>query len=436
MAGTGKTALALGVLRSLEKREKILYLCTRASPSSVIRDHPWLGDVFDVSPKHRKVMDEGELEDVGIFVDGRLDEPATLFERITDELMNTPRPTIVIDSWDSVADMMEKEAYYSNTRMLQSWRDKTRARLILIVEDPSDTTFDYLVDGVIVLRRGIWDGRVLREIYLSKLIGVDVERPSYYYTLKGSFFRCFMAQSNESFALPSFVTAGGVPAPHRPSVAVRGRLETGFEELDVALGGGLAPRSVVLLELDPTVDPKVISLLVGRLAAAAAGSGVPVGVGLFGLADPVYTKRFLGLSLPPPSMELVSITPSAGATLKKRSSDSEGRGAWQSSVKEWKTGMTKTSKGGLAILSYGSDRSGLVATVAGLVRELTPNSSSVVVCSPYSGGQAPFPVDVRLRLQERKGTIFFKSDIPWTKLYGVTVDRSGGVPRIGLEPVV
>jgi KaiC/GvpD/RAD55 family RecA-like ATPase len=442
-AGTGKTALALCILSSLEGVEDCLYICTRTSPSTVVQDHPWLGEVFDVSPKPKRVSDEGEQEDMGVFVDGRLDESTTIFERITDELMNTPRPTIVIDSWDSIGDFMEREAYFNNTKVLQSWRDRARARLILITEDPDDRTFDFLVDGVVVLRRGTWDGRIFRELHLSKLLGTEIERPSYYYTLKGSVFRCFGGQKTADLEiLPDAKLDVSLPRRLQQASAIR-RLETGYPEIDASLGGGLLPGSVVSIETDPTVDTKVVALFVGRVAVNSVMTGSPVDLRLFGGIDPRYMKKLMESSIPPASMGLVTMLPDAELEAEKRHVSVKGE-TQESSIRSFEESVKSGGFGPgvkpLVVLSgdlraFGSADS----EVPSLMRTLASKAGALILVTQrqgIAGEGVPSPVDVRLRILEKKGTLFLRSDIPWTKLYGISLHRNSGVPSLELEPVV
>ena len=54
------------------------------------------------------------------FEDARLDEPESLFERITNQLMDVRSPLIIVDSWDGVASFMDRESRLNNERVLQT----------------------------------------------------------------------------------------------------------------------------------------------------------------------------------------------------------------------------------------------------------------------------------------------------------------------------
>ena len=105
--------------------------------------------------------------------------------------MDVRSPTIVVDSWDPIGMMMDGDALISNTKVLQTWRERAEANIITLVEDSSNTSFDSLFDGVVALDRYYEDGRIIRMIQLTKLSGVKVNRPSYLFTLDGGIFQSF-----------------------------------------------------------------------------------------------------------------------------------------------------------------------------------------------------------------------------------------------------
>ena len=102
------------------------------------------------------------------FEDARLDEPESLFERITNQLMDIKSPIIIIDSWDAIASFMDREARLNNERVLQTWRERAGAKLIFISEQPADATLDFLVDGIIELKQSYYNNVKMRQILSSQ----------------------------------------------------------------------------------------------------------------------------------------------------------------------------------------------------------------------------------------------------------------------------
>src|SRR2546426_648589 len=86
---------------------------------------------------------------------------------------------------------MDKEALMNNARVLQTWRERSGAKIIFIAEEQKDATLDFLVDGIVELQQKYYDNRIVREIFLSKLRGVKINRPSYIFTLNNNVFRSY-----------------------------------------------------------------------------------------------------------------------------------------------------------------------------------------------------------------------------------------------------
>src|SRR5438093_12665818 len=176
-AGTGKTTLSLTILRALKIKSNFFYISTRISPKQLFLYYPWL-DKFVGRPKVSEPHEmSGRDYNLSSFEDARLDEPESLFERITNQLMDVKAPIIIIDSWDAIASFMDKEARLNNERVLQTWRERAGAKLIFISEDPKETTLDFLVDGVVELQQKTYENIRIREIFLSKLRGVMINKP-------------------------------------------------------------------------------------------------------------------------------------------------------------------------------------------------------------------------------------------------------------------
>ena len=132
-AGTGKTTLALTILNVLGIKNNFFYISTRISPKQLFQYYPWLKDFIEQSkPQGTSLARDHEV--MSSFEDARLDEPESLFERITNQLMDIKSPIIIIDSWDAIASFMDREARLNNERVLQTWRERAGAKLIFISE--------------------------------------------------------------------------------------------------------------------------------------------------------------------------------------------------------------------------------------------------------------------------------------------------------------
>src|SRR5918998_51775 len=265
-AGTGKTTLALTILNVLGIKNNFFYISTRLSPKQLFQYYPWLKDFVQQSMAHDTTLPR-DREMMSTFEDARLDEPESLFERITNQLMDIKSPIIIIDSWEAIASFMDREARLNNERVLQTWRERAGAKLIFISEQPADTTLDFLVDGIVELRQSYYNNLRLRQIFLQKLRGTRINRPSYLYTLENSIFHSFVPYHLVNFE-PRKIGAGAV------SMRSTGdSIQSGYPMLDASLGSGFPRKGVVLLELDSHVNMTIAMLFLQKIVSNFVLSG-------------------------------------------------------------------------------------------------------------------------------------------------------------------
>jgi KaiC/GvpD/RAD55 family RecA-like ATPase len=291
-AGAGKTTLALTILRALGTRDNFFYISTRISPKELFSYYPWLASFAKQSPGG---SDEASSEHTGMsmFEDARLDEPESLFERITNQLMDIKSPIIIIDSWDAIASFMDKEGRLNNERVLQTWRERAGAKLIFISEHPDDTTLDFLVGGVVELRQRYHDNVRFREILLLKLRGVRIDRPSYVYTLEDSIFRSF-----EPY-VPRRTRGKGInnQTLKKPIDVISSNfIRSGYPALDLALGGGFPRNGIVLLEHEERMGINTALSVLAGLTSNFVASGYPVIVQPSRRIEPQEVLEILGPS--------------------------------------------------------------------------------------------------------------------------------------------
>src|SRR3989475_11373505 len=78
-SGTGKTILALSILRALKVTKGFLYVSTRTSPVELLQSYTWIGETFDLGPLLESSSSGGAVEGSGTFLDPRPDEPHAVF---------------------------------------------------------------------------------------------------------------------------------------------------------------------------------------------------------------------------------------------------------------------------------------------------------------------------------------------------------------------
>ena len=291
-AGTGKTTLALTILNVLGIKNNFFYISTRISPRQLYQYYPWLKDLIGQSrPRGTGLAREHEL--MSSFEDARLDEPESLFERITNQLMDIKSPIIIIDSWDAIASFMDREARLNNERVLQTWRERAGAKLIFISEQPADATLDFMVDGIVELKQSYYNNVKMRQIFLQKLRGTRIKRPSYLYTLENSIFHSFAPYQPIKLEPRRRGDAAEVS-----ELSTDDNIGSGYPMLDASLGSGFPRKGLVLLELDPHVNMTIAMIFLQRIVSSFVSSGNPVLLQPVNWMEPSSILRFFETFLP------------------------------------------------------------------------------------------------------------------------------------------
>src|SRR6185312_5954007 len=257
-SGTGKTTLSLSILRSLKARNNFFYISTRSSPKQLFEHYPWLRKFTKQSNKNADNEEIGQ--NISSFEDARLDEPESLFERVTNQLMDVKNPIIIIDSWDSVASLMDREARLNNERVLQTWRERAKAKLIFTSEDSTESSLESVVDGVLELNYEFVDETRIRNLFLKKLRGVPIKRSIYYFTLKDRYMQCFGSYDPREFGCIN--TKDKIPNMVNLPKHV---LQTGYQDLDNHIGATLPHNGLITVEKDGILSNDIILLFVNDL---------------------------------------------------------------------------------------------------------------------------------------------------------------------------
>lgn len=415
-AGTGKTTLALSILRDMGVTGNVLFVSTRTSPTQLLRNHPWVGAQLNMQESRNVNGSEGNAK--ARLVDGRLDEPNVLFERIGTILMDAPSPWIVIDSIDPIAELMDEDAIYSNLRVLQSWRERAKARLLVTSEWAADRTFDPNFDGVVELRKGYFRGRIMRRARLSKLLGVRIQRPDHCFSLKGGVFQSFgpgpMAVTPSTWQW----RRQGVPRTGGEAGAVR----MSMAHVNELIVGGLPIGSGLEVEVEGAVPASNVLGFALSLFADYARGGNPVVVFSAGLLREHAVKA--GLSVLPPLTQPTRVKYAGG----------DGGATEQGLEREVDEAKTNRGAGGfLALMDLGPNDRVDTGRMFSFVRRNSGAAVFLRKVDPRDSEKRRPPSDYRFRLLSRSGTLLFYSDIPWSPLFAVVPREDGS--RLDLEQI-
>ena len=256
-SGSGKTTFSLTILHSLKAKNNFFYISTRASPKQIFEHYPWLRK-FVKEPS--RDIDSPEVgQNLSAFEDARLDEPESLFERVTNQLMDVKNPVIIIDSWDSVASLMDREARLNNERVLQTWRERAKAKLIFTTEETVESSLENIVDGVVELNYELKDGLRTRSLFLKKLRGIPIKRSLYLFTLKDRIMRCFHSYDARDFKI---INKDNISKEKESHTQI---LQSGYHDLDNYVGSTLPQNGLITIEKDDAVSNDTIVLFLNDL---------------------------------------------------------------------------------------------------------------------------------------------------------------------------
>ncbi|HZD81716.1 MAG TPA: gas vesicle protein GvpD P-loop domain-containing protein [Nitrososphaeraceae archaeon] len=450
-AGTGKTTLSLSILRALKIKSNFFYISTRVSPKQLFLYYPWLGKFIEQSKTSGSDETSEQGYNLSSFEDARLDEPESLFERITNQLMDVKAPIIIIDSWDAIASFMDKEARLNNERVLQTWRERAGAKLIFISEDPKDTTLDFLVDGIVELGQKFYDNIRIREVFLSKLRGVRINKPSYIYTLNNGIFRSYNAYQPTEFMITCKPRISFKKKEKKiPPLSEDLYIASGYQGLDIALGGGFPKKGVVLIEIDSHINTRVTMTFLARIISNFVLTYNPILFQLFDGFDPSIVITYLESYLPAASKNrLIKIfCPADKVEVSsdyiipyQNCNDFEKRFEFFRDI-VLKTRQENPEKLLLNIMNIDMyqnvHKDGQInkMEIMPFIRENTDLSLLVIQHPQNILKHLSGVYDTHLRLTIINGTLFLQSLLPWNHLFAIVTDRSSGYPKIKLESVV
>jgi len=437
-AGTGKTTLALTILRALGSKNNFFYISTRISPKQLFEYYPWL-DRFVEKPKPKNPSNgSAGFEMPMSFEDARLDEPESLFERITNQLMDIASPIIIIDSWDAIASFMDKEARLNNERVLQTWRERAGAKLIFISEHPADTTLDFLVDGIVELRQNYYDNVKVREILMLKMRGVRIARASYIFTLENSMFRSFAP-----YKLLKIMPMGKKIPNTGLLTLTQDYIPTGYHVLDTSLGGGMPKNGVALLELDSHITTEIAMLFLGKIVSNFVSSGHHVLFQPFDWVDPQTTIEYLEPYISEKNLFKIlwpgKVTGLSRNVVVPGHKEGDSYLAAISDIKQKHSGKLLLNITGADMMQKFCYQDEIVEikNIMPILRTNTDLTIVVIRKSQKDMLQYFTEVsDLHLRMVMLNDTLFLQSLVPSSTLYSVVFDNAKGFTAIQLEPAV
>ncbi len=229
--GTGKTILALELIGELGEVNAV-YLSARVSTHALYDQLPWLDEC--VSPLN--LIDATKFYVSSDIVPGVQSFPDILYTR----LGKIKKPaTVVIDSWEAITSQMEREKTEALEAAITELARHAEMKLILVSENLGISSLDYMVDGIVTLKRLTLNYRRARELEIEKLRGIRIDQPKYAFSLEGGRFHYFRPFERRK-----------IEKPRRVEIVQNSEayLSTGVRDLDKILSGGFRKGSFNIIE--------------------------------------------------------------------------------------------------------------------------------------------------------------------------------------------
>jgi KaiC/GvpD/RAD55 family RecA-like ATPase len=283
--GTGKTIFGSSFLCRGATRygENGIYVSFLESKKTLISNLSGLCD-----QDHEKLDREGKFRILDLVTTKEEGVAATL-ESILDEIRALDAKRLVIDSFSTMAQAFKEpiDARMILHTVLGNIVRQTGCTTLLIVERPTGSRGlglgieEFVADGVIILRRRKIEGRLARELEITKLRGTRIDSPTHPFTLDGSFV-VFPSFSHKSLAQLRRLER----VPDSDS-----NFSTGNRSLDAILGGGYTKGALALLEVGEAIPLTAFGVLSYPIVANFLNNRSPlVGVQSLG-ADPAITHE-------------------------------------------------------------------------------------------------------------------------------------------------
>ena len=473
-AGTGKTTFALQLTEELGEVASSHYLSSRVSDESLFNQFPWLRDRLKPAilqgppkPAHptskvtRVALDQlegkiqageesteeeaaksvagAEVKDGFIEVPIGFDLPEieAAYDFVDGRIPK--RSLVLIDSVDALAEHYGIAASKLINVLQRDLVEANRQNVLYVLEGSGETRLDYLGDGVVNLTATEHQGRRLRVMTIEKLRGQQVRQHKYLYTLDAGRLEAFRIAEGPEDVLPKAWKV--VPDPSK------GAVSTGLRSLDGIIGG-LSKGRVVAFEISTQVPADYVDWLRTAIICnfVAQDRGVAHVPPRKGSAE--YVRELVGPHLPPSAFDTHTqvfepVTLGSGE-VSRNALHMEGNNV--DSDLKWSNveyHLPKSRRPFLALMAfdtlesvYGDKVLEQMSGVLGSVRR----SKDVFVgfATPQSASAAKLAnlASAVLHVESVNGSVVLYGEKPYTELYNLSWDWTGGVPEAVLRPIV
>ncbi|TMI32939.1 AAA family ATPase [Candidatus Bathyarchaeota archaeon] len=443
--GTGKTTLALELLNEM-KGTRIgshtisankVYVSSRVSPTKLRRHFPGVREVIDSmsgkeSPSNR-TRGDGDALRAGA---------ANIVERILALKRARQRGIIVIDSWEgAVANATEEERRALGSAVFLEL-DESKLSAVIVSESEDSPQLDYLVDGIVTLSLSRLEGRTVRGVVVNKLRGFRLQTQGALFSLDAGKFtllpRVEFHFGHNGSAIPRLLS---------PVRNTEDSYSTGSPDLDALLDSGIRKGSTLLLDVNSTVSPHSVKLLLDIMAANfinQGGTAFIIPYSIFSSQNVAESlKAYVGESVLKERVRIAEFNqslPDEKWRVKLTGKFQEDLAVFNSAWNE--LGAISSAR----VMKYDFDKAaqlygenlmlpGLAELGAGM-RDSGALSVGVISRPTNLREELLRAVDYHLKMQTVNGSLLIYGVKPITNVHGVRFGFERGYPRLSLTEIV
>ncbi len=426
--GTGKTILALSLL-AMFKKPNSFYVTTRVNAKTLTLTYPEVmekippSQIIDV---YRKNFPTQVDKEVTQFIEYS-DKP-TFIKEFSQKLLKKEDSLVILDSLEGIQKVLGENIYYELFEIQQ----ETGSRLVFVSEYEDSKELDYLVDGLILLRRVSSENKFLRELHILKLKGACLKLNTYFFTLFGGVFRHF-----EPFQLPAIKERRRFePLPDTES-----HFSTGSKDLDEALRGGYRKGSTVLLELGKNVSREAYIQMVvpTTLNFLSKGKGVIVIPSLGTSKETILSS--LSDFIQEEGLNRINVVEKRWGLEKLYKSEQNILEDFYYQFEEMSRKIEPENYFGVfgldsLLVEFEENISEVLEAILYMVQKKKLLALFIIKHGTKELEEVANIVDYHLKIEEKRGVLIFNSLKPKSISYVVEADYNQGYPQIKLIPIV
>jgi len=386
-----------------------------------------------------KAIGEGEVKEDSLIFDLGSDLPEIDMAYDAVERNLPERTLVVIDSIDALSERYGLPASKLINVLQKDLVESSMANVLYVLENSGETKLDYLGDGVIMFRSDEYGGRRLRTMTIEKLRGSEVRQYKYIYTLDGGRLRAFESSRPARAAGDSKWSAVLDPSA--------GNASTGHIAID-ALIGGLREGGLAAIEVGANVPTEFVDELRTGLICnfATLGRGiahVPPGKGG---AESVrqMAGRYLAEGVFDRHVRVFESTPMGMLEESKSAIHVEGSNI--DTDLKWNNveyHLPGNKHPFLSLMAFDTLESiygpSVLEEMSGHIAAVRRSKDIFIGTSTATTASNQKLADlssVHIKLQNIAGTVILYCEKPYTQIYHLGFEYSGGIPQVLLTPLV